>query len=275
MLLADAVSRFLTFLKTSGKSTLTVRHYRWDLGHFVNHFSETRPIMDLDLDQVSGFLDHYRKFPRPKRSKKRIKLKRSDATVNRMKACLNSFFQYLVASDHLDSSPFEKLPHRRLMHDKIVASQPQELKPSERIALYEAAATRKDLWLLLRLYLGKGLRLSEAVRLNVKDVIGRETLRVVGKNKRIRYLDVTPDLRDAIEQWLAARRLVLNRFLKSSPGRRLRKTPVEREALFLSGNGWRLSPRGTEFLFKDCFIRADADLEWLTVHMLRHAFGNT
>ena len=271
MLLADAVSQFLTFLKTSGKSSLTVRHYRWDLRHFVNHFSETRPIMDLDLDQVIGFLDHYKKSPLPKRSKQPKLLERSEATVNRMKACVNSFFQYLVASDHLDSSPFEKLPHRRLKHDKIVAGRPQELKPSERIALYNAATTRKDLWLLLRLYLGKGLRLSEAVRLNVKDVIGRETLRVVGKNKRIRYLDVTPDLRDAIEQWLAARRLVLNRFLEQVPGRQLRKTPVEKEALFISGNGWQLSPRGAEFLFRDCFKRAD--LEWLTVHMLRHAFG--
>jgi len=101
-------------------------------------------------------------------------------------------------------------------------------------------------------------------------VEGQSVLRVVGKRKRVQHLDITPDLRKALETWLPERDEILAKLARRAPGRR-RRTVIERQSLFITRQGRRLSPRGAQGLFQQCFEAAG--LVRLTVHKLRHAFG--
>jgi site-specific recombinase XerD len=84
-------------------------------------------------------------------------------------------------------------------------------------------------------------------------------------------LDITKELRQAINEWLPVRERRLVALRHRKPGQRPRKTLVEKEALFVSQNGWRLSPRGAQYIVGQCL--ESACLPRLTVHKLRHGFG--
>jgi site-specific recombinase XerD len=255
MNIQETTDRFLTALASSGKSPLTARSYRWDLNRLTTYLAHNPlDIKDLKYDHLAEFLKDY------------ARRGHSPATVNRMKSSLTALFGYLYESGHIS-----KIPFRKLGHEKIVRRSPRLLAEHEREDLSREASKRKDLWLLLCLYLGKGLRLSEALRLNVSDVEGHTVLRVVGKGKRVRLLDITADLKAAIEAWLPTRDRILSSLSRRSTGRTRRRTTIDREALFITRHGRRFSPRGAQALFQQCFEAAG--LERLTVHKLRHAFG--
>lgn len=254
MLVPNGLSRFLKHLNTSGKSPLSLRTYKWDVSKFASFLGGHRELADVGLDDVTDFLTQW------KRTKK------APATMNRMKSSISAFFSYLFEAGHIP-----KLPFRSLEHEKIVRRQPQPINEEERHALYAEATRRADVWLLVQLYLGKGLRLTEALRLNVTDVQSQPTLRIIGKGKKVRFLDITTELKKAIDRWLPVRLERLHKVLLRKPGQRRRETAVDREALFLTQRGWRLSPRGAEYLIMECFKKSG--LERLTVHKLRHGFG--
>lgn len=254
-MLPEAIQKFLTALESSGKSPLTFRSYRWDLRRFAA-FLEHNPLAakDITYDHLTAFLKEY------------AQRGHSPASVNRMKSSITTLFGYLYESGHIS-----KIPFRKLGHEKIVRRSPRLIAERERQDLAREASKRKDLWLLLCLYLGKGLRLSEALRLNVSDVEGHNVLRVVGKGKRVRLLDITADLKAAIDAWLPSRDRILSSLFRRSAGRARRRTTIDREALFITRHGRRFSPRGAQALFQQCFEASG--LERLTVHKLRHAFG--
>ena len=64
-----------------------------------------------------------------------------------------------------------------------------------------AATQARDVALFTLLY-GCGLRIAEAIALDVGDAPG-ETLRVVGKGNKERVVPVLPAVREAIDAWLA------------------------------------------------------------------------
>lgn len=242
------IDQYLRSLKANGKSPLTIRNYRWDLTH-LRAFVEKRnlDIRAITYDHVVDFITSYENTGK------------SVSTVNRMKACLNGFFSYLYQNGHLRKILFETLGYGR-----IVRPRPRGLAPKERKELDRVMAFRADLYLLCWLYLGLGLRLTEALSFSVNDIEDRATLRVVGKRGKIRFLDIPAIIQKAAKAWLPIRAGQLAKIDH-------RSARVDRHALFISHRGWRLSPRGAQQLMRDRFI--SAGLERLTVHQLRHAFA--
>ncbi len=111
-----------------------------------------------------------------------------------------------------------------------------------------------------------GLRGGEVVALDVGDVriSARKGVLIVryGKGGKYREVPLHPQLRAALEEWIAER--------ATWPG------AVETPALFLNRRGGRLSTRGAYDQLKA--IAADANLEFgrdgdLTPHSLRHTTG--
>ena len=242
------IDRFLLSLQANGKSPLTVRNYRWDLTH-LRAFVERKKlhIRDITYDHVVQFITSYENSGK------------SVSTVNRMKACLNGFFSYINHNGLLGKILFETLGYGR-----VTRPRPRGLAPKERKELDRVMAFRSDLYLLCWFYLGLGLRLTEALSLNVNDIEDRTTLRVVGKRGKIRFLDIPAIIRNAANAWLPVRDAQLAKIGHRSPR-------VDRHALFISHRGWRLSARGAQQLMRERFI--SAGLERLTIHQLRHAFA--
>jgi integrase/recombinase XerC len=115
----------------------------------------------------------------------------------------------------------------------------------------------RDCAVLLLLY-GAGLRISEALRLAVKDapVAGRDTLRVLGKGGKERLVPVLPVIQAAIARYMA-----LCPYPLPGDGR-----------LFLGAKGGPLCARLIQLLMAR--LRVNLGLpESATPHALRHSFA--
>lgn len=140
---------------------------------------------------------------------------------------------------------------------------PRPISPDEAVALAEdVAENRSEAWIgardwavLLLLY-GGGLRISEALGL-MGDVLPLgETLRVTGKRGKTRLVPLLPQVREAIEGYLAL-----------CPWK-----PAKREPIFRGARGGPLSPALIRRAVQGARGRLGLS-ERTTPHALRHSFA--
>jgi len=140
---------------------------------------------------------------------------------------------------------------------------PRPISPDEAVALaQDIAETARDGWIgardwavLLLLY-GAGLRISEALGLTGDVLPLGETIRVLGKRGKTRVVPLLPQVREAIDDYLA---------LSPFP-------PARNEPLFRGARGGPLSPA----LIRRSVQGARGRLglhERTTPHALRHSFA--
>jgi integrase/recombinase XerC len=120
----------------------------------------------------------------------------------------------------------------------------------------------RDVWenardeaVYLLLY-GLGLRISEALSLQVKDAPLGDTLRIVGKGNKMRALPVLAAVRDAVEAYRRQQPFVLK--------------PEDR--LFRAKRGGELSPRHVQASLQHMRSRLGLS-DRATPHALRHSFA--
>ncbi|MBV9785958.1 MAG: tyrosine recombinase XerC [Acidisphaera sp.] len=171
-----------------------------------------------------------------------------NATRSRRVSALRSFFRFLA--------------RRHGMHNPGLAllAAPRARKPLPRAlsaAQARAVATEmdeaRDTALFTLLY-GCGLRIAEALALNVGDA-AQPTLRVTGKGSKQRMVPVLPAVRDALAAWL-----------RQHPNRE----PTA--PLFVGARGKRLDPAVAQRSLR-IFRRLHGLPEHATPHALRHSFA--
>jgi integrase/recombinase XerC len=141
---------------------------------------------------------------------------------------------------------------------------PRALEPRQARAVAEeigemsdsAAMQARDVALFTLLY-GCGLRIAEALALNVADAprAGPAPLRVTGKGSKQRIVPVLPVVRDAVAAWL-----------------RLHPRPLPDAPLFLGARGKRLNAAVAQRTLRE-FRRLSGLPEHATPHALRHSFA--
>ncbi|WP_293764200.1 tyrosine recombinase XerC [uncultured Aquitalea sp.] len=110
---------------------------------------------------------------------------------------------------------------------------------------------------LFELMYSSGLRLSEAVNLDMPDLDLLEALvTVTGKGNKTRVLPIGQTALDALQAWLQQR-----------------ATLAASEAVFISQRGVRISPRQVQKRLAEWAIRTGADRH-VHPHMLRHSFAS-
>lgn len=126
------------------------------------------------------------------------------ATVNRRVAAVHAFYTWMVAQGRLTASPAA-----RLRSPKVPKKTPRFLDVDEAAALVEHPA--QEGWYGLRnqalceLLYGAGLRVSEALALDVGDVdLDERLVRVMGKGKKVRVVPFGPPAVEALRAWIAA-----------------------------------------------------------------------
>ena len=132
----------------------------------------------------------------------------------------------------------------------VRSKEPDSLTANQARAFLEAIETERERGLVY-LYLGQGLRLSEAVRLDIGD-IGEDRLRIKGK-EREESMPLLPEVREA---------------LVALAGNRPITDPV-----FISYRGRRLGRDMAEITIKDIFKRAGISGIKQSPHTLRHSFA--
>jgi integrase/recombinase XerC len=239
--LAQSIRDFEGELARRNESPHTLRNYGSDLREFREYFSPEPS--EFDLLALREWLGHlYERELKP-------------TTIRRKLASVRSFFRYLSREKRIASDPARLLRLPKM--PKTIPEVPNAETTNalvdgvERLDM-ERPHPRRDRCLLEMLY-GCGLRVSEAVGLNLDDIDFTERwLRVRGKGRKERQVPFGSKAAEALQRYLEERPLA--------------------QALFLNHHGKRLTDRGARNIVKfyATYVVADSSIH---PHTLRHAFA--
>lgn len=254
--LARHLDRYLRHLSIErGLSVNTVSAYRRDLTAFLDALASAG-VTDapaLTTDAVRGYVVSLRDRDKPL----------SASSTARVISSIRGFTRFLVEEEVLARDPAESL---------AAPKQPKRLPKALSHAQVEAllAATDGDDPVrmrdkaLLELLYATGARVSEAVSLDVDDLLGPdgtpELIRVIGKGDKQRIVPVGSFARAAVEAYLVRARPLLATGSRATP------------ALFLGARGARLSRQNAWLVIRAAAERAGITVE-VSPHSLRHSFA--
>ena len=178
-------------------------------------------------------------------------------SLARMLSAWRGFYRYL-ARDH----GYTHNPCVGLRAPKSKQALPQALSPDEAGRLMEipdgdTLATRDKA--ILELFYSSGLRLSELTSLAPTDInFSDATVRVTGKGARTRVVPVGSHALNAVQKWLKQRAPLIK---------------ADGDALFVSRNGTRLTPRAIQYRLKQWALKLGLASN-VHPHVLRHSFAS-
>ncbi|WP_303806166.1 tyrosine recombinase XerC [Ruminococcus flavefaciens] len=185
----------------------------------------------------------------------------SDERLNKDRAryrkisSLRSFFKYLEKVAHI----IKENPTKDLDVPTPKSSLPKFLSLNESMRLLETAdsADSKRDYCIITLFLNCGMRLSELVGINIKDIDFYENrLKVLGKRSKERMVYLNAACVDALQKYLAIR--------MNNP------KAADEPALFISNQNRRISKRRVQQIVEDTIRKAELDGKGITTHKLRH-----
>ena len=262
------LNEFLEYLTgILNKSPNTVKEYNYDLSHFLKfimyhfkldnndnikeidiHNMDFSVIKRITLNDIHSFLyylaDNFHSKP---------------TTRARKAASIRVFFYYLTQKAKL----LEVNPAQGLETPKIGKRLPKYLTLEQSKKLLEATKNTSDEYkerdyAIITLFLNCGMRLSEVVGINIKDInFSDKKLAVIGKGDKERTIYLNPACIAAI-----------NEYLKVRPHDGVKYN--SRDALFLSKRKERISNRMVQEIVKRELAKAGLDINKYSVHKLRH-----
>ncbi len=175
-------------------------------------------------------------------------------------SAVRGFFRYLGRRHGVDITAVRLVATARArpsLPRALTISQARDVTDHVGDGADDPAIQARDVAFFSLLY-GSGLRIAEALELNVRDAVALRTslsLTVVGKGSKTRIAPVLPVVREAIEAWLA-----------------LHPAPKPDNALFLGARGKRLDPAVAQKVLR-MYRRLAGLPEHATPHALRHSFA--
>ncbi len=181
-----------------------------------------------------------------------------NATRARKLSALKTFFRFLNKRHGIDntalsliSRPRPKRPLPKALSPEDATRVVREIGEETDTAFLQA----RDEALMMLLY-GAGLRINEALSLNIGDLPTADSaMRVTGKGNKQRIVPLLPAVREAIATYL-----------------KLHPKPAADSPLFLGVQGARLNARVVQKALSD-FRRLNGLPEHATPHALRHSFA--
>lgn len=269
-LLAEApsiIKEFLGYMETvKGKSPKTVEEYYLDLRTFFRYIKKSRglvspsadfeeiEISDVDLEliktinltQVYEYMNYLGSIRHNKAT-----------TRSRKVSSLRTFFKYLTNK----TGKLAVNPVQELETPKLKKSLPRYLTLEQCLELLSKVdgPTKERDYCILVLFLNCGMRLSELVGLNLSDVhrgkTSSDTLRITGKGNKERIVYLNDACIDAINRYIAVRP---------------KDALEDKNALFISKQHKRISPKTVQYIVKKYLALIDLDGPGYSVHKLRH-----
>ena len=180
-----------------------------------------------------------------------------NATRARRLSAVRGLFRHLARHHGVDNPAARLLGRPRAQPPvprALTAEQARGVAEGVGEASDTAAIQARDTALFTLLY-GCGLRIAEALALDVRDARGEHTLRVLGKGNKERLVPVLPAVREAIAAWL-----------------QLHPDPAPDAPLFAGVKGGRLNAGVAQRTLR-AYRRLAGLPEHATPHALRHSFA--
>ena len=267
----DFLNSFLDYTVTIlNKSPNTIKEYNYDLATFLKfikvHFKMTNEkdfsnilikdipietIKKITLDDIHAFLGYL------------TNTYHSKATTRARKASsIRVFFNYLCSKANL----IEINPAQNLETPKLDKRLPKYLSLDDskkllNITYNENNRNYKRDYAIITLFLNCGLRLSELVGINIKDIDFSECrMTVIGKGNKERTIYLNKACMSALKEYLEIR-----------PKEGIKTDKLNsKDALFLSERKERISNRTVQYIVDKELHAAGLDTAKYSTHKLRH-----
>jgi integrase/recombinase XerC len=239
----------------------TLRNYASDLGQFhdflapvINEETQERRALNLkDIDHIT--IREWMSALHDANKKK--------TSIARKLASVRTFFQFLVREGKLEMNPAKLVSTPR-----IERKLPNHLSMEDAVRFIESPDADSDMGkrdrAILEFLYATGVRVSELVKLNIRDIdYENKSVRVTGKRRKQRIVPFGDHALNALNTYLAIR---LN-FLHNAP-----LAEREDEAVFLNYQGTRITTRSVGRMV-DKYIRQCADIHNISPHSMRHSFA--
>ena len=250
-MLADRIRSFLKYLQFEKRySAHTLSSYQTDLGQFADFLKGNFPDTTVDdanhslirswIIQLSdGALDA--------------------SSINRKIACLRSYYKFLLREEVIKQSPMLKI--------KVLKTKkklPHFVNEPDMVSLLDRAEfdNTHDGWrkrLILELFYGTGMRLSELISLKEGQINLREqTLKVLGKRNKERVIPFSESLVSIIESYRASKRKEV--------------AMKDHGFLLVTDRGEKLYPVMVNRIVKK-YLKLFSSVEKKSPHVLRHTYA--
>ncbi|MCI8655738.1 MAG: tyrosine recombinase XerC [Clostridia bacterium] len=265
----DFLNSFLDYSITIlNKSPNSIKEYNYDLSMFLKymmiHFNLSKE-NDLKNIDISNFnIDTLKKITiqdiHAFISYLAIDLRAKPATRARKISTIRIFFKYLTQKEKI----LEINPAQDLETPKSEKRMPKYLSLEESYKLLDAAGNEDNRnherdYAITTIFLNCGLRLSELVGINIKDIDFSECkMTVIGKGNKERTIYLNKACMKAIAEYLTIRRAKTNVKFNS------------KDALFLSERNDRISKRTVQYVVEKELKLAGLDTSKYSTHKLRH-----
>lgn len=267
----EYLNSFLDYSATIlNKSPNSIKEYNYDLGMFLRfikiHFNLTKEtdfkniiikdisineIKKIKLDDIHAFLAYLSNVHHSK-----------SATRARKASTIRIFFKYLSQKAGL----IEFNPSQNLENPKQDRRLPKYLSLDDSKKLLDVASDEDNRncerdYAITTLFLNCGMRLSELVGINTKDINFSDCkLNVIGKGNKERTIYLNKACMQAIANYLA---------VKPKEGIK-HDSKFSDKALFLSERRERISNRTVQYIITKELEKAGLDSKKYSVHKLRH-----
>ena len=242
------LKQFFKFLETDKRaSNNTLQSYKRDLMQFEKYLVENdikyNKVTEKDIKNYVEYL---------------TELGRKPSTISRAIASVRAFYQYEIKINKISTDPT-----LNIQSPKIEKRQPSVLTAKE-VELLLEQPTDVDLKgirdkAMLEFAYASGMRVSEIIALNIKDVVFEEEIVVVNSGSKKRMIPLGKMCLNALKEYVEEARSVL---VKSD----------KEEALFVNLNGKRLTRQGFWKIIKYYQEQANISKD-ITPHTLRHSFA--
>ena len=244
----DYSSMFSEYLTNQKANSANTREsYLRDTMFFLEYLSGigTAP-QDADEEVIQKYVDRLHE------------LKRSPTTISRNLASVRCFYKFLIFRGQLDHNPA-----KGIKLEKAEKKLPQVLSGEEiELLLAQPDITEpkgcRDKAMLELLY-ATGIRASELINLNLKDINLRSGVLYCHGSKGVRSIPVYPSAVVSVSDYIYRMRGLIT-------------GPESGSALFVNLNGGRLTRQGFWKIVKGYAIEAGITKE-ITPHTLRHSFA--
>jgi site-specific recombinase XerD len=199
----------------------------------------------------------------------RATLTGTSSTIARRLASVSSWYRYLISNDAAGNNPVGAVRRPKVDKDSspTVGLSAQEAAALMRTARAETGPTARRTTALLGLLVGTGMRVGEAIGLDLDSIRhnrGHRTVRILGKGNKVREIPIPPALGRDLDAYLAERSAAVGAPVGVDPD-----SPSGH--LFVTATGRRLDQPAVFRTLRRIADRAGIDAApLLSPHSLRH-----
>ena len=196
--------RWLDFLQSERRvSDNTVENYNRDVNKFIKYLQEIfgkdnlqdKDFADVSITQFRGFVAHI---------KNGCEKDLSATSVARTISSVKNFFKFMNENGIVENTKIEILKSPKIpkkLSKAVDNVDIMKLLEAFDIVIKYKWQAKRDKALFVLIY-GAGLRISEALNLNVADITNTDTLIIKGKGSKTRIVPFLPIIKDSIDEYL-------------------------------------------------------------------------